>query len=389
VTKEGRVLSITNHLECAADSEAPGGLRVYGAVRDITERKQAAAALRQQNEMRLTILDNIPVMVAFLDREGHHQYVNRCWQSTLGWSLEETLHKDVLAEIYPDPAYREHVLNSIRRAAGSWSDFETRTREGRVLDTSWANVPLLDGSNIGIGIDITERQRAEQALQASIKQLRALAKQLQRVREEERKMLAREIHDELGQTLTGLKMDLAWLKSNLPPAMEPEPLLLSETMDSMVELADRSIQEVRRLITQLRPPVLDNLGLEAAIEWQVGDLRQRTGIAGEFVSSLKGLTLDPNLATALFRILQEALTNVARHALATHIKIRLGKNDGALLLEIEDNGRGITASELEDSQSFGIMGMRERALVFGGEVNFIGQPGKGTTVRVLIPLESP
>ena len=225
-------------------------------------------------------------------------------------------------------------------------------------------------------------------LRTSIKQLRALATQVERVREEERRTLAREIHDQLGQPLIGLKMDLAWLRNNLPPAIEPDPLL-SATMDSMVDLTDRSIQEVRRLITQLRPPVLDNLGLEAAIEWQVGDLKQRTGIAGEFVSSLKGLTLDPNLATALFRILQEALTNVARHALATHIKIRLGQSNGALLLEIEDNGRGITASELEDSQSFGIIGMRERALVFGREVNFIGQPGKGTVVRVLIPMESP
>jgi len=106
-------------------------------------------------------------------------------------------------------------------------------------------------------------------------------------------------------------MELAWLRNNLPPAIEPDPPLLSATMDSMVNLADQSIQEVRRLITQLRPPVLDNLGLEAAIEWQVGDLRQRTGIAGEFVSSLKGLAPDPNFATTLFRILQEALTNVA------------------------------------------------------------------------------
>ena len=131
---------------------------------DITERKRAEEVLRHQKEILQTILDSVPVMIAFLDREGHHQLVNHCWQSTLGWSLEEAIYKDVLAELYPDPAYREYVLDYIKKAAGSWGDFKTRTRDGCVLDTSWVNVPLSDGSNIGIGIDITERKQAEEAL---------------------------------------------------------------------------------------------------------------------------------------------------------------------------------------------------------------------------------
>ena len=134
---------------------------------DITERKQAEEALHRQNVLLQTVLDSIPVMIAFLDPEGHHQLVNRCWQSTVGWSLEEAMHKDVLAELYPDPAYREYVLDHIKRAAESWGDFKTRTRDGRVLDTSWANVSLSDGSNIGIGIDITERKKAMEALRES------------------------------------------------------------------------------------------------------------------------------------------------------------------------------------------------------------------------------
>ena len=138
------------------------------------ERKWAEDALRHQNEVQQTILDNIPVMVAFLDREGRHQLVNHCWQSTLGWSLEEAQYKDVLAEFYPDPAYRKYVLDFITDAAGTWGDFKTRTRDGRVLDTYWVNVPLSDASSIGIGIDITERKLAEEALQKSKANLSAL-----------------------------------------------------------------------------------------------------------------------------------------------------------------------------------------------------------------------
>jgi len=141
---------------------------------DITERKRAEEAMHRQKEMLQTIFDSVPVMIAFLDREGRHQLVNRCWQSTLGWSLDEAMYKDVLAEFYPDPAYRESVLDHIKRAAGSWGDFKTRTRDGRVLDTSWINVPLSDGSNIGIGIDITERKRAEKALRESEERYRSL-----------------------------------------------------------------------------------------------------------------------------------------------------------------------------------------------------------------------
>ena len=141
--------------------------------RDITQSKRAEEALRIQKERLQTIFDNAPVMIALLDSEGRHQLINRCWQSTLGWSLEEALYEDVLTGTYPDPAYREYVLDHIKRAAGSWCEFKTTTRDGLVLDTSWINVLLSDGSNIGIGIDITERKRAEQNLKASTEQLRA------------------------------------------------------------------------------------------------------------------------------------------------------------------------------------------------------------------------
>jgi PAS domain S-box-containing protein len=164
--RDGSVIHVR---ESARAVRASDGRVLYydGIVEDVTERHRAEEALRHQNEMQQTILDSIPVMIVFLDRESRHHLVNRCWQSTLGWSLEEVQHKDILAEIYPDPAYRKYVQDYVAAATGTWGDFKSRTRDGRMLDTSWANVPLSDGSNIGIGIDITERHRAEQALRES------------------------------------------------------------------------------------------------------------------------------------------------------------------------------------------------------------------------------
>ncbi|MEI7635211.1 MAG: PAS domain S-box protein, partial [bacterium] len=158
--RNGEIRWVCSFAQCITEPDKASSFRLYGGLIDITDRKRAEERLRYQYEMRQAILDNIPVMVALLDREGRHQFINHCWQSTLGWSLEEMMHKDVLAEIYPDPECREHVLDHINRAEGRWGDFKTRTHDGRVLDTSWINVQLSDGSNIGIGIDVSERKRA-------------------------------------------------------------------------------------------------------------------------------------------------------------------------------------------------------------------------------------
>jgi PAS domain S-box-containing protein len=233
----------------------------------------------------------------------------------------------------------------------------------------------------GFTIDITERKRAEDQLRDSEKQLRALAARLQSVREEERAMIAREIHDELGQVLTGLKMDLFWLSSKLP---EDQKSLLGKTK-SMLELIDTTIQSVRKLSTELRPGVLDNLGLKAAIEWQIGEFQTRTGIRCEFIAPEEDIALDQDCSTAVFRIFQEALTNVVRHSNATRVNITLEKSADHLLLEVQDNGKGIEESKIFDLESLGLLGMRERALYLGGKVKFEGIQGKGTKVTVLIP----
>jgi signal transduction histidine kinase len=230
--------------------------------------------------------------------------------------------------------------------------------------------------------DITERKQAEEQLRNSREQLRALAAHLESVREDERARIAREIHDELGQVLTGLRMDLSWVVSRLPG----DEAALMERSRSMLTLIDTTIRLVRRIATELRPGVLDDLGLVAAIEWQAQEFQTRTGIACEFASNQADLVLAPELGTAAFRICQETLTNVARHAHATRVHIRLEAEAGQLVLTVADNGRGITEQELANRTSLGLLGMRERALLLGGQVSIGGKPGEGTTVTVRIPL---
>ena len=185
--------------------------------------------------------------------------------------------------------------------------------------------------------------------------------------------MAREIHDELGQELTGLKMDLSWLVKRLS---KNQKSLISKT-ESMLKLVDSIIQTVRRISSELRPGVLDDLGLIAAIEWQAQDFENRTGITCDFSSSVEEIDLDRDRSTAVFRIFQETLTNVSRHANATRVKISLEESADSLILRIEDNGKGIKESEVSHPKSLGLLGMRERVLVFGGKVKIItGDTGK-------------
>ncbi len=216
---------------------------------------------------------------------------------------------------------------------------------------------------------------------------RALAARLQTVREEERIRVAREIHDVLAQELTSLKIDVALLTRLLArSADESPPSLILEKLAEMAAVTDTAIQSVQKIATDLRPAVLDSLGLCAAIEWQAGDFQSRTGIACAVRLPAQDPPLDRERSTALFRILQESLTNVARHAAATRVEIQLQCEAGQITLTVRDNGRGIPPSQAAAPSSVGLMGMRERALLLGGRFDVAGQPDEGTTVAARIPL---
>ncbi|MBI4661130.1 MAG: response regulator [Verrucomicrobia bacterium] len=265
----------------------------------------------------------------------------------------------------------EMAIESLKRGA---TDYVLKTRLSRL-------VPAVHRA-LRESEERSERQRAEERLRDSNEQLRALTVYLQYVREEERTRIAREVHDELGQALTGLKMDLAWLTSRLPKDLKP----LATKASAMAAQVDSTIQTVRRIATELRPGILDDLGLVAAIEWQAHEFQTRTGIPCTVASTVHDPILDQDLNTAFFRIFQETLTNIIRHANAKQVEVRFQEMEGKLVLEVKDDGRGITEAEIGNTRSIGLLGMRERAGLLGGEVLVKGERGKGTTVTVTIPL---
>jgi signal transduction histidine kinase len=238
-------------------------------------------------------------------------------------------------------------------------------------------VPEILRSKVAVFV---EMHRQRERLRESEEKLRRLAAHLVTIREEERAHIAREIHDELGQVLTGLKMEVTWLAKRL----KEQPLL--EKTDSICSLIDSTVQTVRKIATGLRPEVLDDMGLVAAVGWQAKEFQKRTGIRCR--AKLPPETVRPQIdvATTVFRIFQEILTNVARHSRATRVDIDLDISDERVALVVVDNGVGIPDAELNGRKSLGLLGMQERALLFGGEVNLTGTPGHGTRVAVTIPI---
>ncbi|MFN0088339.1 MAG: response regulator [Blastocatellia bacterium] len=228
-----------------------------------------------------------------------------------------------------------------------------------------------------------ERRKAERELKESYERIRLLAAHLQSVREEERKRISRDVHDELGGMLTGLKIDIQRLASELAKVSPP----LGSRACEMLGIVDEMVQTVRRIATDLRPGVLDNLGISAAIEWQARDFQSRTKIYCELTAPFENVQLDNDRSTAVFRIFQEALTNIARHARATRVTISLSTKNGNLLLKVQDNGRGITENEQNNSKSLGLLGMRERASVIGGSLEIAGAPFRGTLLTLEMPVK--
>ena len=304
----------------------------------------------------------------------------------LGARLQSVIGSSMLDWVWPDDHPKLDAL--LRRAAqrNCRGEIRLQSRKGAPLSVQLSLNPLrLDSTRAVclIASDLSEMKRAEQELRASSEQLRNLAAHLLSVREEERSRISREVHDELGQSLTAVKMDLAWLAGRLPGKNGQ----MLKRIRSTRQLADSIIQSIRRISTELRPAVLD-LGLAAAVEWQVQEFEARSGIQCK-VRLLTREVVASNASTAMFRIFQETLTNVARHAKATRAEVVLQKQRDRLVLLIHDNGRGFDQADPSLSNSLGLLGMRERAAILGGRVNISSAPGKGTTVTAWIPLASP
>lgn len=245
-----------------------------------------------------------------------------------------------------------------------------------------ARTAELREANLRLEAEIGEREKAEDELRRSREELRGLASHLQSVREQERADIAREIHDELGQALTALKLDLHWAGQQVAAG---RPGVAAPRIAAMSKSIDATVQSVRRISSQLRPKLLDDLGLSAALEWQAREFEQRTGVECRIRSDPDDIVLDPALSTALFRIFQETLTNVARHAGASRVDVVLTSFGGKVEMTVTDDGQGIRPEQVSNGRSLGIVGMRERVRSLGGRLEINGRRGRGTSVRVSIP----
>jgi signal transduction histidine kinase len=280
-------------------------------------------------------------------------------------------------------AAQEDLVSMFRGYQAGAVDYMVKPVVPEVLRSKLAFFVGLHDMNRMLSAELAERALTEQRLRASEENLRALAAHLQSVREEERIHIAREIHDELGQALTGLKYDINTMGRN---AASAAPESIAPTIEGLGQQIDRIINSVRRIASGLRPEVLDEIGLAAAIEWQAREFQRRTGVRCLVEVTPGFADPDKERSTALFRIFQELLTNVARHANATRVSVHLAYED-SLCLKVEDNGRGIQEQEFESPRSLGFLGLRERVLAFGGSIEVKGHEGKGTSVSVRIPAE--
>lgn len=401
-------------------------------LKNITESRRAEELLRSKEKALLDITSSLAEGIYVMNPQGNITFMNPEAERLLGWTRQELAGKNA------------HNIFHYRKADGSPLSFDEcgirkviedgvrfvssgevfARKDGSVFPISVICSPVIDKGKVVASVtafwditeqkqmeeererliyelgvtnedlqkEIAERKNAEEELERRVlertselkisnEQLRRLAAHLQSIREEERKRIAREIHDELGQTLTAQKMELSCFRDKYG-----DHNTISEKTSSMIEALDSTIKAVRRICTELRPSILDDFGFMEAMHWQANEFQTRTRIECCVDSIPETVHVDKERSIVLFRIFQEALTNVLKHARAKKVTARVIQNDDAITLEIIDNGRGISKEQLSKPQSFGIIGMRERVYPWGGEVKITGNKNAGTSVKVVMPL---
>lgn len=362
-------------------------VRMLGSVMDITQRVKAEEQLKASEQKYKLLFEYNPLpmwMLSLPDRKFID--VNEAAIKQYGYSREEFMHLDILAMRPPDDVAR--FVEQIRKQkdgidyAGIWRHIR---KNGDILEVEiitheihYQERPAL----LVLAIDVTEKQQYERRIKETNAQLRELSAHLQDIREEERLNIAREIHDELGQLLTVLKMDVSWLKKKMPDSDEKVNLKLA----GILELLDKTVKTVRRIATELRPSILDDLGLLAALEWQAEEFRQKSGIPVEVRVMGMEASLPAAVNINLFRIFQESLTNIARHAQAGKVVLHIEQDEDKIVMAITDDGRGFNDEQIRTRKTLGLLGMKERAVMNGGKYRIISRPGEGTRVEVEIPL---
>jgi len=360
-------------------------------IRDITERKEAEEALKESEERYRTLVENAVEALVVLDMEKQKFVsVSDSAAKLFKLSKEKLLNfgpLELSPEFQPDGKLSsESAMEKLNEAvagnkpAFEWTHFDA---DGNLLPCEIRLVRLPSENKIlirGSIIDITERKKAQDELKQSYESIRYLTDHLQNIREQERIHIAREIHDELGQQLTVLKMDISWLNKKIADADSS----VKQKLKNLTEMLNGTVKTVRRISSELRPSLLDDLGLIAAMEWQLKEFEDRSGIKTTFVADETEVELSDSVKTGFFRIFQESLTNIARHANAKNVSTSLKNSDQKIILCIEDDGKGFDKKKIEDKRTLGILGMKERTLMMGGEYSINSIPGKGTIVLVVV-----
>ncbi len=372
-------------------------LRMVGVDIDITARKEAERVLRERDALLDGIVQTALDAIITVDGDQRIVQFNPAAAAIFGCSIEEAIGQR-LDRFLPErfrAAHGEHIrqfgqAGGVPRPMGGRRDLWGLRANGEEFPIEASTISQIEvGGHRHYTVfvrDITARKRSQAQLSRSHAQLRELSARLRTLQEEERTRISREIHDELGQMLTGIRMDLRWLEKHLVGVdAAGARRLLSEKLNGTVALVDETIRTVQNIAAELRPAILDNLGLATAISYEAARFEQRSGVRCEVRPGAALADVPPEVATAVFRIFQEILTNVARHAAATHVTVDLGGGPAVVELVVADNGRGISAAEVVHADSLGVLGMRERASLLGGEVTLTGAPGAGTTVTVRIP----
>jgi len=383
VTKNGNVPYFITGIRITYENQPC----LMGTGIDISSLKKAEKELRLSEQKYKLLFENNPLPIIVFSRIDFRVLeINAAAIRHYGYSNEEFLQMDA-RDLRPKEEiarFEEKVKDPIG-GGGNLGTWRHKKKDGSLIDVEISGHEIIyrdSPARLVLCNDVTEKLKAEENLKRSYEEIRQLASNIEKIREEEKIKIAREIHDELGQQLTGLKMDVSWLSKKLNAG----DTILQDKIKEIMLLLDETVKSVRRIASELRPGMLDDLGLVAAIEWQSEEFEKRSGMRVAFSHSMQNDKLPAYLSTGLFRIYQESLTNVARHAKAHNIAVSLYQLNDEVLLKISDDGKGFDAKEIANKRTLGLLGMKERTMMMGGKYEIMSERGKGTTVTVTVSL---
>ena len=364
-------------------------VKIGGMFQDITERKESEESLFKMKKA----INTSGEVIFLTDQEGVFTYINPAFTSLYGFTSDEIIGQTTPRILHSDALNKtvyEDFWETLLKGDEVRGEIINKKKDGTLINIESSSTPILDEDNkiigfLGIQRDITQRKSAEKALNNSQQQLRNFAAHLQNIREEEKIAVAREIHDDLGQMLVALKIEIGLFNQKMMKGDSIKSDEIITEFDQLSGMIDKTIKTTRRIMSGLRPEILDSLGFIEAGKSYVDEFEERNDIACQFESEISELKINSQQALALFRILQEALTNIVKHAKASAIKIHISTHSDKFVLEISDNGIGFDVNHKVRNDSYGMIGMKERVLLLDGELNITSEQGKGTCLRVEMP----